>query len=76
MRRSLAPAPDHGSNALASQETEGFWDKLLANLKGHIILILIGALLITLALWLLGHGEWYESVGIAAAVAIATLVAT
>ncbi|MBK1700868.1 calcium-translocating P-type ATPase, PMCA-type [Thiococcus pfennigii] len=67
---------EHGSNAVASQETEGFWDKLVGNLKDPIIVILIVALLITLALWLFGYAEWYESVGIAFAVVIATFVAT
>ncbi|MEY6433721.1 calcium-translocating P-type ATPase, PMCA-type [Thioalkalicoccus limnaeus] len=66
----------HGSNAVASQDVESFWDKLLGNLKDPIIIILIVALLITLALWLFGYAEWYESVGIAVAVALATFVAT
>ena len=66
----------HGSNAVASQETETFWDKLLGNLKDPIIIILIVALAITVLLTFLGYAEWYESVGIAFAVVIATFVAT
>ncbi|HRF43361.1 MAG TPA: calcium-translocating P-type ATPase, PMCA-type [Candidatus Competibacteraceae bacterium] len=66
----------HGSNAVASQEVETFWEKLVGNLKDPIIIILIVALFITVVLWLFGHGEWYESVGIAFAVVIATFVAT
>ncbi|MGQ9659689.1 MAG: calcium-translocating P-type ATPase, PMCA-type [Thermochromatium sp.] len=66
----------HGSNAVASQETEGFWDKLLGNLKDPIIIILIVALAITVLLTFFGYAEWYESVGIAFAVVIATVVAT
>ncbi|HPF58131.1 MAG TPA: calcium-translocating P-type ATPase, PMCA-type [Candidatus Competibacteraceae bacterium] len=66
----------HGSNAVASQEVETFWDKLLGNLKDPIIIILIAALLITVALTIFGYAEWYESVGIAFAVVIATFVAT
>lgn len=66
----------HGSNAVASQAPETFWDKLLGNLKDPIIIILIVALLITVALTAFGYAEWYESVGIAFAVVIATLVAT
>ena len=66
----------HGSNAVASQEAETFWDKLLGNLKDPIIIILIAALLITVALTVFGYAKWYESVGIAFAVVIATFVAT
>ncbi|MCC8999573.1 MAG: HAD-IC family P-type ATPase, partial [Candidatus Contendobacter sp.] len=65
----------HGSNAVASQETETFWDKLFDNLKDPIIIILIVALLITVVLWMFGYAHWYESVGIAFAVVIATFVA-
>ncbi len=66
----------HGSNAVASQEVETFWDKLLDNLKDPIIIILIAALLITVLLTVFGYAKWYESVGIAFAVVIATFVAT
>ena len=71
-----ASRAQHGSNAVASQEAETFWDKLLDNLKDPIIIILIVALLITVVLWMFGYAEWYESVGIAFAVVIATIVAT
>jgi len=71
-----ASRAQHGSNAVASQEVETFWDKLLGNLKDPIIIILIVALLITVALTVFGYAEWYESVGIAFAVVIATFVAT
>ncbi|NEV62470.1 calcium-translocating P-type ATPase, PMCA-type [Thiorhodococcus minor] len=66
----------HGSNAVASQEVETFWDKLLGNVKDPIIIILIVALGITVLLTVFGYAEWYESVGIAFAVVIATFVAT
>lgn len=71
-----ASRTQHGSNAVASQATETFWDKLLGNLRDPIIIILVVALLITLVLTMFGYAEWYESVGIAFAVVIATLVAT
>ena len=67
---------EHGSNAVASQEVETFWDKLLGNLKDPIIIILVVALGVTILLWVFGHAEWYEGAGIAIAVFIATFVAT
>ena len=36
-----ASRAQHGSNAVASQDIETFWDKLLNNLKDPIIIILI-----------------------------------
>ncbi|QGU32063.1 calcium-translocating P-type ATPase, PMCA-type [Thermochromatium tepidum] len=66
----------HGSNAVAAQKVETFWDKLLDNLRDPIIVILIVALAITVLLTFLGYAKWYESVGIAFAVVIATVVAT
>ncbi len=66
----------HGSNAVTTQDVETFWDKLIANLKDPIIMILIVALLVTLALAALGFAPWYEGLGIAIAVVLATLVAT
>ena len=71
-----ASRAQHGSNAVASQVAETFWDKLLDNLKDPIIIILIAAVLITVLLWIFGYAHWYESVGIALAVVIATVVAT
>ncbi|MCB0480450.1 MAG: calcium-translocating P-type ATPase, PMCA-type [Flavobacteriales bacterium] len=66
----------HGSNALSEQKSETFWDKLLANAKDPMIIILIAALVVVLILSYAGYSEWYEGVGIAVAVALATLVAT
>ena len=66
----------HGSNAVTTQDVETFWDKLITNLKDPIIMILIVALLVTLALAALGFAPWYEGLGIAIAVVLATLVAT
>ena len=65
-----------GSNAVTTQDVETFWDKLIVNLKDPIIMILIVALLVTLALAALGFAPWYEGLGIAIAVVLATLVAT
>lgn len=66
----------YGTNALTSLDRETFWDKLFNNFKDPIIIILVVALVITVALTIFGYTEWYESVGIAIAVFIATFVAT
>ncbi len=66
----------HGSNQLSAVETETFWDKLLGNFKDPMIIILTVALVIITVLAFLHYAEWYEGVGIAAAVILATLVAT
>ena len=67
---------DHGANAITTQETETFLDKLIGNLKDPIIIILMVALVITIVLAILGFSPWYEGVGIAIAVALATLIST
>ncbi len=66
----------HGYNAISFFERETFWSKLWANIKDPIIIILMVALGITMMLMIFGYTEWYESVGIAVAVFIATFVAT
>lgn len=66
----------HGSNALSQLETETFWDKLKGNFKDPIIRILMLALVIEVVFWYMGKTEWYEPIGIAIAVMIATLVGT
>ncbi len=65
-----------GANAITTQKAETFWDKLLANLRNPIIVILIVALAVTVLLAVLGFAPWYEGLGIAIAVVLATLVAT
>lgn len=65
-----------GNNELSQVEIEGFWDKLKANFKDPIIIILSFALLIIFGLSLLGLTEWYEAVAIGAAVILATFVST
>ena len=66
----------HGANVVTTQEAEGFLHKLLANLKDPIIVILIVALAVTVFLAVLGFAPWYEGLGIAIAVVMATLIAT
>ncbi|MEZ4525883.1 MAG: calcium-translocating P-type ATPase, PMCA-type [Desulfobacterales bacterium] len=71
-----ASRSQHGSNQLTPPETETFWEKLLDNFKDPMIVILMVALGIVTALAVFGFAEWYEGVGIAAAVALAAFVAT
>lgn len=66
----------YGSNAITPQEVESFWDKLIDNFKDPMIIILLVALGIVTVLAVMGFAEWYEGVGIAAAVALATFVST
>ena len=66
----------HGTNALTEQAQEGFWSKLWGNFGDPMIKILCVALIINVIFAILGQVEWYESVGIAAAVLLATLVST
>ncbi len=67
---------EHGSNAVSLQKIESFWTKLINNAQDPIIIILLVALVVTAGLAIFGYAEWYEGVGIALAVFIATLVAT
>ena len=66
----------NGANVVTTQESEGFYVKLLANLRDPIIVILLVALAVTVFLAALGFAPWYEGLGIAIAVVAATLIAT
>lgn len=66
----------YGSNQLTPQEIESFWDKLKGNFEDPIIKILMAALVINVIFMFLGKTEWYESVGIAVAVVLATMIST
>lgn len=66
----------YGSNQLTKQEVESFWDKYKGNFDDPIIRILLVALAINVVFVFLGKAHWYESVGIAVAVLLATLVGT
>ncbi|MEN8907342.1 MAG: calcium-translocating P-type ATPase, PMCA-type [Clostridiales bacterium] len=65
----------HGTNKLAEIEVETFFDKILEAFKDPMIIVLCVALVITFVLTYFGYTEWYEGVGIAFAVFIATVVA-
>ncbi len=66
----------NGSNKMSEQAAEGLWDKFKDNLGDPMIKILLVALIINVVFTFMGKTEWYEAVGIAAAVLIATLVST
>ncbi len=66
----------YGANIITTQDSEGFFKKLISNLKDPIIFILIVALFVTIFLAIFGFAPWYEGVGIAIAVVMATLIAT
>ena len=66
----------YGDNSITEQAREGFWDKLKANFDDPIIKILIFALILNVFFAFMGKAEWYESVGIALAVLLATFVST
>lgn len=72
----LKSRQQHGSNVLTEQAQEGFWAKLLDNFGDPMIKILVVALVINVLFWIFGQSEWYESVGIAIAVILATFVST
>ena len=72
----LASREKYGKNSFTEQDREGFFQKLLGNFTDPIILILCVALGINVLFAFLGRVNWYEPVGIAAAVLIATLVST
>jgi len=67
---------DYGTNQITLQKGESFIGKLLGNLGDPIIKILIVALILNSIFAALGKAEWYEPVGIAIAVILATLIST
>ena len=65
----------YGKNVLSQRKRDGFFVQLLKSFNDPIIKILIGALVIN-AIASLGRINWAETVGIALAILIATLVST
>lgn len=66
----------YGDNRLSEVERGGFWDKLKDNFGDPMIKILCVALGINVVFAILGQAEWIETIGIAAAVVLATFVST
>ncbi|MCQ2751745.1 MAG: calcium-translocating P-type ATPase, PMCA-type [Coriobacteriales bacterium] len=67
---------DFGSNALPERKKKSFFSTLIKNFKDPIIKILCIALAINIVLVIFGESEWYEVIGIACAVLVATLLAS
>ncbi len=65
----------HGTNVLTKQKQKSFWGHFFANLNDPVIRILLAALVVHLLL-LFGDGDLLETVGIAVAVFLATLIST
>lgn len=66
----------YGTNQLTQHTSETLWDKFKGNFEDPIIKILIVALIVNVVFFFLGKTEWYESVGIAMAVLLATFIST
>lgn len=73
----------YGTNRLSELKTDTFWDKLKDNFGDPMIKILIVALLVNIVIYILGllgiissEVEWYEPIGIAIAIGLATFVST
>lgn len=66
----------YGSNKLTEVAAEGFWEKLWGNFGDPMIKILCVALIINVIFACIGQAEWYEPIGIALAVILATFVST
>ncbi len=66
---------EHGSNRLTKHKRRGFWAQYAESFSDPIIKVLLAALAINVVFLFRGQ-DWYESVGIALAVFLATLVST
>ena len=73
--QAAASGLQHGTNALTKKPREGFFKRYLFSFGDPIIRILLVALGVNLLL-MVRDANWYESVGIAVAVLLATLIST
>lgn len=71
----IASRESHGSNVLKQVKQKGLIRQFFENLSDPIIRILLVALGINL-IFTLNGSKWYDSIGIAAAILLSTLVAT
>jgi Ca2+-transporting ATPase len=65
-----------GSNKLSKHKADTFWTKLAENASDPMIIILAVALVVVVVLSFFGYTEWYEGLGIAFAVILATFFDT
>lgn len=65
----------YGDNTLTQKKSMGFFQQFLSNFGDPIIKVLLAALVINL-LFLFKSHEWFETIGIALAVFLATIVST
>lgn len=72
----IASKEKYGDNSLTEQKRNGFFKTLLGNFLDPMIIILVVALAINVFFAIIGKASWLETIGIAAAVLIATLVST
>ncbi len=66
----------YGANKIEETERETFFQKFIGNFNDPIIKILLVALVLNVVFAFMGKAEWFESVGIAIAVLLATLIST
>ena len=66
----------YGTNKMTEQASEGFFEKLKGNFGDPMIKILLVALIINIVFAVMGKASWVETIGIAVAILIATLVST
>jgi len=66
----------YGSNSLTQLERDSLFNKIFQGFKDPMIMILMVALIIQGVLYFMGQAEWFEPVGILAAILIANGVAS
>ena len=66
----------YGDNSMTEQKGETFLQKLWGNFQDPMIRILCFALIVNVVLCVMGQADWFEPIGITAAILIATLVST
>lgn len=65
----------HGSNIMSKTKKKSFLSRFISNLGDPVVKILIGALVLNL-IFTFRHVDWFETVGIAVSVFLATLIST